>query len=151
MFNSGKRWGNVVNFSEYIKWDEVDKLIYDIVADKNFGVFEYVGFKFGNNVYKTIWKDRVVTYKDRMINSIGNSPAVEFIKIPKREWMYNGKLHSFNDAPALIVGLRGEVKHWYDKGVLHRDNNLPAVIDVNQNKIEWWVNGKFIRWVRNKL
>lgn len=37
----------------------------------------------------------------------------------------NGKLHSYNDLPAVITSLNS--KHWYNHGLLHRNNGKPAI------------------------
>ena len=44
-------------------------------------------------------------------------------------WKIFGKLHNFNDQPA-IIGVNGN-KYWYQNDKLHRNNNLPIVINPN--------------------
>jgi len=58
----------------------------------------------------------------------------------------NGKLHSYNDLPA-VTTTNGS-KWWYKNGELHRDNDLPAVVFPTGTK-EWWLNGKFIKDEKN--
>ena len=53
-----------------------------------------------------------------------------------------GRLHSFNDKPA-IVDSNG-TKYWYKNGKIHRDKDLPAVVYSNGNKC-WYKNGKLHR------
>jgi len=48
----------------------------------------------------------------------------------------NGLLHSYNDKPALVNGMRQE---WYKNGKKHREHDKPAIID--QNIQEWFKNG----------
>jgi hypothetical protein len=54
----------------------------------------------------------------------------------------NGRLHSYNDIPA-IEYFNGH-KEWYQNGKLHRDNDKPALIIRNKHK-EWWIDGKLKR------
>jgi len=54
----------------------------------------------------------------------------------------NGKLHSYNDLPAIIRP--NGTKVWFKHGLKHRENNLPAIIYPIGTK-EYWINGKFIR------
>lgn len=56
-----------------------------------------------------------------------------------RQYNENGRLHSYNDEPAVIY-TNGD-KIWYKDGKQHRDNDQPAVILVDGHK-EWWVDGK---------
>ena len=48
----------------------------------------------------------------------------------------NGKLHSFNDEPAVYTK---DFKCWFKNGKLHRDNDKPAMI---------W-NGRIKKWFKN--
>jgi hypothetical protein len=54
----------------------------------------------------------------------------------------NGRLHSFNDRPALIDDF-GNI-FWYRFGLLHRGNNLPAIIWADGTR-EWRIDGRYIR------
>jgi hypothetical protein len=83
----------------------------------------------------------------------------------------NGKLHSFNDEPAIVYYNGG--MYWYQHGKRHRDNDLPAIIcsngtmywyrhgNVHREKNaaliyhnghkEYWLNGKeytFDEWIK---
>jgi len=52
-----------------------------------------------------------------------------------------GRLHSFNDEPA--VTWKNGSKAWYEHGKKHRDNDMPAVINVVCDTIqakEWYQN-----------
>ena len=55
----------------------------------------------------------------------------------------NGKIHSYNDNPAVI--LSNDVKKWYKNGKLHRDDDKPAVIDPNYNIKCWFKENKYCR------
>ena len=54
----------------------------------------------------------------------------------------HGKLHSYNDKPA-IYEYRGDhfYKAWYEHGLLHRDGNKPAKIDGCGES--YFVRGKY--------
>ena len=52
-------------------------------------------------------------------------------------WKIFGKLHSFDDKPAIIY-LNG-TQSWCQNDKLHRDNDKPAIIYYNDKK-EWWQN-----------
>ena len=45
----------------------------------------------------------------------------------------NGKLHSFNEAPAMITS-SGE-RRYYNMGVLHRENDMPAIIGPRGTRV----------------
>ena len=48
----------------------------------------------------------------------------------------NGKLHSFNNQPAVIYASGG--KKWYRYGKLHRENDLPAINFSDGSKFWYW-------------
>jgi len=54
----------------------------------------------------------------------------------------NGKLHSYNDLPALIY-TNGR-KYWYKHGLRHRNNGKPAIVSPDGRK-QYWVDGKRIK------
>lgn len=54
----------------------------------------------------------------------------------------DGKLHSFDDRPAMIFS-SGEM-HWYKHGKLHRDGGRPSVVNPSW-MIAWHVNGELHR------
>jgi len=56
---------------------------------------------------------------------------------------HNGKLHSYNDLPAIIFPAGS--KWWYKHGLVHRNNNMPAIIWPFLNSKEYYINGKFIK------
>ena len=51
----------------------------------------------------------------------------------------NGKLHSFNDQPA--VEYTSGDKFWYRYGKIHREYDLPAIVYTSGDK-SWYWNGK---------
>lgn len=55
----------------------------------------------------------------------------------------DGRLHSFDDKPA-IIDERG-TKFWYKNGQVHRGNDLPALITVGERLIEWHRHGNIHR------
>jgi hypothetical protein len=71
-----------------------------------------------------------------------------------QSYYYSGKLHSFNDMPAVTlrpdirpIGLfskRQFRRQWYKHGKLHRDNDKPAIIS-NTGSMSWYQNGKLHR------
>jgi len=72
-------------------------------------------------------------------------PAPIISEYGTQRW-YNkaGELHRENDLPAVIYK-DGHVS-WWKNGEVHRDNDMPAVIFPSKfNRMEWWVNDKFIR------
>jgi hypothetical protein len=101
------------------------------------------------------------TYKNGLLHSFEDLPAVNVDDGKYKEWFKNGKLHREGDLPALIHGLRSE---WFKDGVLHREGG-PAIHEdttqqwmicgklhrldgpafINRNLQEWWVNGVLIR------
>lgn len=52
------------------------------------------------------------------------------------EHRLNGKLHSFDDLPAIEWDCG--IKEWYMNGKRHRDNDLPAYITSDGKQHEWW-------------
>jgi hypothetical protein len=58
-------------------------------------------------------------------------------------YYYNGRIHRNNDKPA-IMHANGSVE-WYKHGKRHRENNMYAVLSYDDNKKEWWYDGRHIR------
>jgi len=54
----------------------------------------------------------------------------------------NGKLHSYQDKPAVTNCYNNLL--WYKHGEIHRDNDLPAIVRNNGTK-KWLVNNCFHR------
>ena len=73
-------------------------------------------------------------------------PTIPKYILDSHEYKYlfdeNGKLHSYNDLPAVIQP--DGTKWWHKHGVLHRDNNLPSVM-YSWGKKEYWENGVRIK------
>ena len=60
----------------------------------------------------------------------------KFITNSKTKTYLNGRLHSFNDQPA--VEHTDGSKYWYKYGNCHRGNDLPAVENANGTKYWYW-------------
>lgn len=56
----------------------------------------------------------------------------------------NGLLHSFDDQPAISLD-NGTNKFWYRNGYRHRDGDKPAVVK-GEKYMEWWVHGRLHRY-----
>jgi hypothetical protein len=59
----------------------------------------------------------------------------------------NGKLHSFNDEPAVIYNYG--IKFWYQHGEFHRETD--AAIIYYSGRKEYYLNGKeypFEEWIK---
>ena len=60
-------------------------------------------------------------------------------KFQKRSYL-NDMIHSFNDKPARIDYMTGNI-YWYKYGKVHRDRDQPAVIFADETK-HWYWNGE---------
>ena len=56
-----------------------------------------------------------------------------------KKWTIFGKLHRFDDQPAIIFAKGDQI--WYQNDLIHRDNNQPAIIYANGEQ-QWYQNGK---------
>jgi len=58
----------------------------------------------------------------------------KYTRIGKFKFLHNkeGKLHSFDDLPALVFP--DGTKRWYKEDKIHRDNDLPAIIHPDGTK-----------------
>ena len=77
-------------------------------------------------------KDSQIKYKDDGI----------WIKVITKYWYKNGKIHSYNDEPAVITGIGN--REWYKDGKIHRDGDKPAIIQINGSMI-YYKEGKIHR------
>ena len=57
------------------------------------------------------------------------------------KWSYNGRLHSVDDRPGMILDDGVEMK-WYHMGVLHRDGNKPALHNTVTDKQSFYKHGR---------
>ena len=101
------------------------------------------------NIKPTIMPEYVMTQhgdkclydENGKLHSYNDLPAVVAITGTKC-WYKHGLLHRENDQPA-VTRKRGS-KFWYKNGKRHRDNNLPASIFIT-GLLEWYVDGKFVK------
>lgn len=70
------------------------------------------------------------------MGSLNSKPFID--KYGNRYWYKNGKLHSYNDMPA-IVFVSGRLQ-WYKDDKLHRDDG-PAIIWPD-GELEWYKNDR---------
>ena len=75
------------------------------------------------------------------LHSVNDKPAI-INGIKNKWWCKNGKRHRDGDKPAII--LLNKSKYWYKNGLLHRDGDKPAIIWLNGSK-SWYKNGKYIK------
>ncbi len=69
-------------------------------------------------------------YHHGKLHSYNDRPAVVKLidsNLLRKEWYLNGLRHRGGDKPAVKVGK--STKEWFQCGVLHRDNDKPAVIN----------------------
>ncbi len=66
------------------------------------------------------------------------------------ETFLNGKLHSFNDEPAVHDTHEGN-KSWYKNGILHRDNDKPAEVCFKHCGTMGNDRAEFHSWYNNSL
>ena len=88
------------------------------------------------------------TYKNGLLHSYDDKPAI-FCKISRQKiWFKDGKRHRDCDLPAIESP---SLLAWYKNGKRHRERDLPAKIWLNISKIprilgpvseEWYINGK---------
>jgi len=84
-------------------------------------------------------KDQSLPYYDEKEKIIKYHPSRINFKTGLKEWSNNGKIHSYNDEPALIF--KDGTKKWCKDNRLHREGDKPAVIHAN-GKEEYYLNGK---------
>jgi antitoxin component YwqK of YwqJK toxin-antitoxin module len=75
------------------------------------------------------------------LHSFNDHPAIIWDNGSKA-WYHHGKLHRDNDKQAEVQKYLG--KFWYRHGKLHRDNDQPAIIYRDQVK-EWYQHGTLIK------
>jgi len=81
------------------------------------------------------------TYLDGKLHSYDDKPAIIFpddIQI----WYKNGKRHRDNDLPAVIYA--DSEQWWFQNNKIHRDGDKPAVICADGHA-EWWIDGVKIK------
>lgn len=118
------------------------------------------------------YSNRYYWYRHGLLHRDNDKPAVVWNNGPK-EWFHNGSTRCNEDQPAVIFsdGMREWYKHgarhrdrdlpaiiyadgstaYYKHGLLHRDGGRPAVIQLHDNAIEYWVQGKCVRYNPTKL
>lgn len=71
------------------------------------------------------------------LHSVLNKPALINKKTEDKFYFKNGLLHSFNDNPSVDTKY---LKAWHKNGLLHRGHSEPAIISFSSN--EYWFNGE---------
>jgi hypothetical protein len=104
-------------------------------------------------IAQTSMRNAIILQKPYIVRAtnafIVNESWIQFGSTIVNEYRYLGRLHSFNNQPAIIYKQiyndqpACATQLWYKHGKLHRDNGLPAVIraDGVQN---WFQHGKLI-------
>lgn len=75
------------------------------------------------------------------LHRFNDKPAVMLISYVTMKWYQHGTLYRSNDKPSIIDFDR---KIWCTNGVIHRENDKPAIKYSNNTK-EYWQNGKMWR------
>jgi hypothetical protein len=82
---------------------------------------------------------RTVYSLNDMIHRDHDLPAVIWIGLGCRDWIYMGMAHRDNDRPAEIW--KDGSLYWHYRGKRHRDGDKPATIRSNGTR-EWWKDDK---------
>ena len=82
------------------------------------------------------------TYRNGLLHSYDDSPAVVADNGTYKVWYKQGKIHREGDLPAITRN--EQYQEWYRYGELHRDGDLPAIIG-SDNHQEWYKNGELHR------
>jgi hypothetical protein len=109
---------------------------------------------------KTSKRNAIILQKPYIIKVTNAFICRITLKCGRRDFAYNGKLHSFNDQPAIIWP--DGTQQWYRHGEIHRCNDLPADINVddgNGNRTMRWyrhgslhrVNGPAVIWFEGSM
>ncbi len=86
--------------------------------------------------YEDVFK--VYKQKNGKLHSFNDEPAV-YTEDGHKEWYKDGKLHRDNDKPA--VQNKEGFEMYYQNGKRHRANGKPAVIFPDGSS-EYWIEGK---------
>ena len=84
----------------------------------------------------------IKTYFQGKLHSYNDEPAV-IRKDGMKLWYKNGKLHSYNDKPAVVQ--KDGKKFWYKNGKPYRDNDKPNVMLINGTQMWYNEDGKLHR------
>jgi len=80
------------------------------------------------------------TYKNGLLHSYNDKPALIEPVTNNKIWFKDGKRHRDNDRPAVETIKKQE---WYKDGQLHREGDFPAVINFNFSRIPW-ISGRVV-------
>jgi hypothetical protein len=89
---------------------------------------------------KTSERNAIILHKPYIARAT-NTFIVKKVFESVKQFTYLGKLHSFNDMPAIIH--ESGAKEWCRHGKTHRDNDQPAIIDDGTEY--WYQHGKIHR------
>ncbi len=95
-----------------------------------------------NEEFPTISGDYSYWYKNGILHSENDQPAIMYQNGVTRYWYKDGIFHREGDKPA-VVRQNGD-QHWYKDGKLHRENDKPALVRQNGDQ-HWYNDGNFQR------
>lgn len=86
------------------------------------------------------------TFKNGLLHSYGDEPAMYCPILKEKIWFKDGKRHRDGDLPAVQSD---KTLTWYKNGVIHREGDLPAKVFLNSSKIPWILGAVSEEWYMN--